>query len=259
MGAVEQTIIFILLTAGSILLALTGLLITRRAMPVERLKVNHEVGGIFFAVLGTAYAVLLSFIVVAAWTQFGQDQTISEQEAAQLGSIFWLAEALPRATRLPIQESLRDYAQVVATQEWPLMSRGGESARAWQLSDQLWRTILQSQVDGQQNSSVYSQLLQSRSALDSDRRLRLLSSHAGIPAIMWVVLLAGGVGTIGFTYFFATDHFWPQALMVSGLTAMIVLVLLVVYDFNSPYDGAVAVRPTGFQSVVQLANAEIGK
>ena len=77
----------------------------------------------------------------------------------------------------------------------------------------------------------------------------LLSNRAAVPALMWVVLLATGITTIGFSFFFGTQNSSAQALMTAALSATIALVLFLIWALNHPFAGLVRVEPAAFHQL----------
>ena len=67
--------------------------------------------------------------------------------------------------------------------------------------------------------------------------------------LMWVVLLATGIITIGFSFFFGTPNSSAQALMIASLSATIALVLFLIWALNHPFAGLVCVEPAAFQQL----------
>src|SRR5204863_5592437 len=90
-------------------------------------------------------------------------------------------------------------------------------------------------------------------------------SSATLPGPLWLALLAGAVLTIGFTYFFGLESFAAQSLMVSALAVIIALCLFVILDFDLPFSGQTAIKPTSLKSdlvefcVYDLANPQAGE
>jgi hypothetical protein len=68
---------------------------------------------------------------------------------------------------------------------------------------------------------------------------------------MWVVLLAAGMITIGFSFFFGIENVWAQVLMVAALAATISLVLFLILTLDQPFSGVAAIEPEAF---LQLEN-----
>ena len=82
------------------------------------------------------------------------------------------------------------------------------------------------------------------------RRLRLLEVREGIPDLLWVVLVGGGVITVSFTYLFGLKSNVAHALMVAALTLVICGILFTVAEFNNPFSGVVEIRPDAFREVL---------
>src|ERR1700704_3177521 len=97
----------------SILVALVGLYIVRRAVGVDNLKHHHEVAGFIIGIVGTIYAVLLAFMVVVQWGKYQDASTLVTTEANVLGDISRMAEGLSAEQRLQVLTELRDYSQLV--------------------------------------------------------------------------------------------------------------------------------------------------
>ena len=56
-------IIGLLMVASTVGVAILGLLLVRRLVPLDLLQMHHEVGGYIINVMGTVYAVILAFVV----------------------------------------------------------------------------------------------------------------------------------------------------------------------------------------------------
>src|SRR5215210_4165660 len=113
----------------SVLVAHLGLHLVRRRVPLPVLETQHEVAGFIIGVLGAIYAVLLAFVVVAVWDQFGEAKATVSMEANQLSDLSRLAQGFPEPSHQRIQEALRAYAQSVIDDEWETMSKGKGSPK----------------------------------------------------------------------------------------------------------------------------------
>jgi hypothetical protein len=71
-----------------------------------------------------------------------------------------------------------------------------------------------------------------------------------LPAILWVVLAAGGIVVVGFTYLFGLDSTAVHLLMVSSLALIIALVLFTVAALDYPYKGDITVGPEAMERVL---------
>ena len=232
------------------LVAVAGLVLVQRLVPPERREVQNDVAGFIFAVLGVAYAVLLAFVVIAVWQDYEAAQTNVESEAHELAGIYFLASRLPEPERTRIQDLARTYARVVVEEEWPMMERGQTSPRADSLLRQLTLKLLEFDPRTEGEQVLYeSGLRQLHDAADA-RRSRLLEVREGIPDLLWVVLVVGGVITVSFTYLFGLKSNRTHALMVAALTLVICGILFTIGEFDYPFSGVVEIRPEAFKEML---------
>jgi hypothetical protein len=233
-----------------VLVAVAGLVLVQRLVPPERREGQNNVAGFIYAVLGVAYAVLLAFVVIAVWQDYKAAQTNVESEAHELAGVYFLASQLPEPERTRIQDLVRTYVRVVVDEEWPMMERGQTSPRADSLLRRLTSKILGFDPHTKGEQVLYeSGLTQLHDAADA-RRSRLLEVREGIPDLLWVVLVVGGVITVCFTYLFGLKSNLAHALMVAALTLLICGILFTIGEFNNPFSGVVEIRPEAFKEML---------
>ncbi len=233
-----------------VLVAVVGLVLVQRLVPPDRREEHNDVAGFIYAVLGVAYAVLLAFMLIAVWQNYETAQTNVESEANELAGVYFLASQFPEPERTRLQDLARTYARVVVEEEWSLMERGKTSPRADSLLRQLRLQILEFDPHTKGEQVLYEGgLTQLHDAADA-RRSRLLEVREGIPTLLWVVLVVGGVITVSFTYLFGLKSNVAHALMVAALTLLICGVLFTIGEFNNPFSGVVEIRPDAFREML---------
>ena len=243
----------IFLIGAMLLLAVAGTLLARRWVGVEVLKLNNEVAGFIYAVIGVLYAVLLGFTAIIVWEQFDKAQAGVDQEANELADLYRDAQVFPEDTRRELDTHLRAYARLVVENEWPAMAERKSSPETWEVYNRLWRTYHQFQPQNDHERIWYAQSLARLNQLGDQRRLRLLSSRSdGVPDVMWAVLLGAGVITIGFSFLFGTRSARAQVFMTSGLALTIALVLFSILALEHPFAGITRVDPDAFDQVADI-------
>ena len=123
----------VLLTAGAAIYSIGLMLLTRTAYGVDRLKLNNEVAGFKFAVIGVFYAVMLAFVVIAVWEDFRKTEDAVRDEAK---AVIDLAPASP----LPFRSRPAPKSEIISSpipttcakmngRPWPWASRATSSSR----------------------------------------------------------------------------------------------------------------------------------
>jgi hypothetical protein len=247
-----------LIVCGACLAAVVGLALVQRLVPVTMREENNDVAGFIYAVLGVIYAVLLALVVIAVWEDFGRARVTVEAEANALAEIAWLADALPEPEGRELQELARSYAEEVVEEEWPLMEQGRtplmESTQVtpngWVLIDDIREHLQEVEPGSAAGEQLYAEGLDQVQRLADARRTRLVAAEEGLPTVLWVVLVVGGIVVVGFAYLFGMENAAAHALMVVALAGVIALVLFTIAAMDRPFTGAARVGPEAFELVL---------
>ena len=237
----------LVIIAVAMVVAAGGLLLVQRLFSTELRKQANDVAGFIYAVLGVAYAVLLGLMLIAVWEKWNAAEALTTDEANELAGIFWYAHALPQPEGRHIQELVRSYDQVVIEEEWPLMAQGRSSPEAWATLDVLRGTILGLNPPKGAQLVRYNQMLEQLHSLGDARRERLLYIEEGLPPILWVVLILGGVITVCFTFLFGLENTLVHVLMVAALALIISLSLFTVAALDYPFKGDIRIHPAPYE------------
>lgn len=82
------------------------------------------------------------------------------------------------------------------------------------------------------------------------RSQRLDYADRGIPAVLWMALVVGGVVTVGFALLFGLRRAVLHSLMVGSLAALVGVLFFVTLVINYPFAGGVSVDPEPFERVL---------
>ena len=243
----------VLLIFAANTLAIAGLLVTRRLLRRLDMIAHHEVGGFLVQVVGTMYAVILGLIVVDSMSKFQQAQQTTEQEANGLANIVLLSNHLPPEARGPIHAEATAYADLVMKEEWTLLDDGEFSPEAEATALRLIEAVTRFEPKTMREESTYQAALAAVGDFWNARRYRLVTAAGGLPGLVWFVLVAGGVITVTFTYFFKLEHLRIQVVMTSMVATIIALNLYLVLMFGYPYSGGVKVSCRSFNVAELIA------
>jgi hypothetical protein len=226
------------------------LVFVQRLVPNEVRRQHNDVAGFIYAVLGVVYAVLLGLTVVAVWEEWNAAAASADQEASEVAEVFYVADRMPEPEGRRIQEVARSYARVVVEEEWPLMRQGKSSPEAWELLDEIRSGVQDFHPSTPAQLILYEQALERVHELADARSERLLDADHGLPAILWMILIIGGVVVVGFTYLFGLESTVVQLLMVSALALIIALVLFTVAELEYPFRGGIRIGPEAMEQVL---------
>jgi hypothetical protein len=78
----------------------------------------------------------------------------------------------------------------------------------------------------------------------------LVQAEESIPAVLWVVLVVGGMVTVSFAYLFGLEQTGAHALMVASLAGVIALVLFTIGVLDHPFSGGASIGPGAFELIL---------
>jgi hypothetical protein len=252
-------LIGVLVVSLAVLLAVAGLAVVQRLVPLPIRQSHNDATGIIYAALYVMFGVAIGFSLYLVWQQYDAAQKVAESEAANVEALYRLAGSFPEPERGQIQDLATSYTRVVVEEEWPLMAQGRTSPRAEALLAELQGSIQDIEPGTEAEQALLSEGLTQVGELNERRALRLLEVREGFPPILWVVLVVGGVITVAFTYLFGMETLWLHRLAVAALTVVVSLILYTVSVLEYPFNDAAQVRPDAFELVLRQIEGNDGQ
>lgn len=244
--------VLMLIILGAAELFSVGLMLaTRVCLGADRLSLNNEVAGFKFAVIGVLYAVLLAFVVVAVWEDYSNTEGAVRNEAKALVDLHQLSYALPESSGNLIREHLVSYIEHVRDSEWLAMGDGDSDPQAEKDLQLLNQAVFEGRPENLGEVALYLHALDLLTIVNDNRNERLDGSRGSVPSVLWLVLLAGAVVTLGYPAFFGSSNLMAQVLMTAALAALVALTLFVALVLDYPFTGQVRISSTPFEQALK--------
>jgi hypothetical protein len=100
-------------------------------------------------------------------------------------------------------------------------------------------------------TAAYQLMLTRLDALADWRTSRLFHSTSGVPDLMWVVLVIGGVLVVGYSYLYGVERLGAPLAMTAALAAMVAMVLYVILVIDYPFTGDFRVGPDDLEAFLR--------
>jgi Protein of unknown function (DUF4239) len=240
----------VVIVVGCALAGVTGLLAVVRWLPQARRHGDNDVKGVFFGAVAVLYAVLLAFVVVTVWSDFSDAGKATQVEATRASALLRDATAFPVNVRQRVRRRVLEYVQVVVDDEWKTLASGRPSAAAIRAFDALWVEYANLRPRGQKSKTMYQESISRLNELGENRELRVIASRTTLPAPMWILLIAGFVVCIGFTYLFQMESLATQAIAVGAIASLAGFVLFLIFALQHPFAGDVQISADPFHHVL---------
>ncbi|KRE26476.1 hypothetical protein ASG82_07820 [Mycobacterium sp. Soil538] len=227
-----------------------GLVLFRKVVSHTRLESANPVSSAVFQVAGVLYAVLVAFVVVVVWEQFGNAEDASSMEASAVADLLRDSDALPAAYRTEVQENLVAYSRDVVDNEFPRMRHGETITEQSDALNNVWQAYLKVQPESRNEIAFFDHAIVRLNDLSANRKLRVSTGDASVPGELWVLLIGGGAVLMVFTYLFGTRDLLVHGLAVGLTASLLAFVMYLIFALEHPYVGALSVQPTPFVNVL---------
>ena len=251
-----------LVLVGVILLAVTvavsALALVRSRMRGERLVTDSGRAGQFYNLVGTAFAVLLAFVVLISYQSYNAAKNGAESEAVAVLALFRSAELLEASDRDKYQGELACYARA-AVSEWPLMDDGERSVTLEAWVERLLATAAGFELDGSIRETALGQIFVEDDQREAGRRERLSEAAAVVTTPVWTTLLLGGMIVIFAPLVFVDrrERFGTETMLVGAVAVMVASGLLLIRFLDNPYSGASgSIEPVEMERTITMMEDE---
>jgi hypothetical protein len=227
-----------------------GILFVRRLVHHSKLKTHHDVVDPILGAAVALYAVLTAFVVIMVWQNFDKANSNVQLEANYLADIYRDSEAFSPEFHQKTGDLLREYRQAVIDHEWKTMREGNMSPEVETLMRKIWRNYTDYQPKTVTEQAFFIESVRKLNSFRELRRQRIMESRIGIPGLLWLVLIIGGISTISFTFFFGAENIKVQLAISMLLAVTISLILFTILALDFPFTGDIAVPSDPFKMVL---------
>lgn len=241
----------VLLNAWLMGFALVALWIARRWI-VPWLHLRYDDAYYAAALVQSAmlmYGLIAALTAVGVWTRYSQVSDVVSSEATAIASLWRDLGGYPQPLRDPAQSLLRGYTEQVIQGAWPQQRRRQIPREGVEWMDRLQAQLFAFEPRTESQKIVHAETLHAFNQLVQQRRQRLDSVHAGLPGVMWLVLLPGAMACIVLCLFFHLDNARFQGLLLVAVAGFLAMVLFVIISLDRPFVGDMGITADSYQLI----------
>lgn len=232
------------------------LLVRRRLLPKWNIRVDDSgFSGSLVNATMVFYGLAVALIAVSVWQTYSDVSKIVSAEATSLAALYRDVSGYPDPHRSKLQGGIRDYVKDIIDQSWPMMRRGKIPTAGVAYMNQFQAVLIgfEPSTDGQK--ILHAETLRAYNQMIIARRMRLDSVETGLPAVMWVVIIAGSFIGLSSAFFFKVEDVRLHIVQVLLLAAFIGLVIFMIFALDHPFRGDLAISSDSYQLIYdQLMN-----
>jgi hypothetical protein len=231
-------------------LALGGQMLVHRNFNRADFVAHNEVGGIMIAAAGTLYAVMLGFMIGAAWQHFQQAREIVVAEADADIDAWHDAVGLPPAVRDRVRQDMVDYANIMVGVEWEQMKHGQFDEKPAIIGMDAIDVVGSLAPANPGQVSAQNATLEQLTIVHDSRQRRIAENYSGVSWFEWLVLVGGAACIVGFCWLFGLHNAGIHLLMTAAVVIIIVSALVLLFELQYPFRSAVRVQPDAWRNAI---------
>jgi hypothetical protein len=213
-------------------LANLGLSLFKRYANHETIHSNRDVAGMMFGAVSLIYSLILAFVIVAVWGDYESLTNTTEKEGVKLSSLLMHASALPDSLARPIIHGVREYDSVIVFTDWEKLPKVGVNRG---ILRRMYQTIAAAQSINASEQRVLDDVSSDISDVSDLRRERSSHQRSHVPLSVWVMLIAGSIVVIVFSFYLSTDRLSLHRTWITMFSFIIGLCLFMVYMLDKPF------------------------
>jgi hypothetical protein len=232
-------------------IALVGLWIVRRYV-LPRLLLTYDDAYYAAAIVQSAmllYGLVTALTAVGVWQRYAQVSDVVSGEATAITSLWRDLGGYPQPLRGTTKNILRGYTEQIIRDAWPQQRRGQIPREGVAWMDRLQADLFTFEPATESQKILHAETLQSFNQLVQKRRQRLDSVHAGLPGVLWFVLLPGAMGCVVICLFFQIRNAYFQGILLVSLAGFLAMVLFVIIALDRPFVGEMGITAESYQLV----------
>jgi len=241
----------VVLNAWLIGMAVLGLWFVRRQL-LPRMRLTYPDANYAAAMAQSAmllYALIAALTAVGVWQKYAEVSQIVSSEATAITGLWRDLGGYPQQQRDEMRDVLRGYTEQVIHEAWPQQRRGQIPREGVEWMDRLQSRLLSFEPATDSQKIIHAETLRQYNQLVQQRRQRLDSVHAGLPGVLWIVLLPGAMAVLIPFFFFHVENARFQYLLLVLLAGFIAMVLFVIVALDRPFSGDLGITADSYQLI----------
>lgn len=222
-------------------------LVHRRWAPQGGFMHGMEDAGEIFGTVGTGLAVLIAFIIVAAFDSYHTAREASGEEAVAVQQQYAMSFYFDQDDAEGLEGEAICYARAVIHDEWPAMARGEESPVVQGWIDAMDESMREAQVTDQKQVEALAHWFEVSQDRQDGRRSRIAEASPFVPGFLWGGLLLISLAVLGFQLLMV-NRAVPvrgQAYSMGAMALTVFAALAMIWMIDRPFnDRGAMIHPT---------------
>ncbi|MFF7636355.1 hypothetical protein ACFZB9_24885 [Kitasatospora sp. NPDC008050] len=204
--------------------------------------------------IGVIYAVVLGLAIAGSWETRSAAKEAVRVEAQSMHEAGERAAVYPTTARDRVLGDIDTYIAFVVHQDWPQMEHHRDlSPTGEQLLGQVRSDVTPSSPNDLPGAAAAEPVLDAVATADDARSTRAAIATSEMPVVVWIGLFTGALITVALIFLLEIRSTFRELLLGGLFSALVVFLLFVVWDFQSPFGHSFGITPEAFTQLFPAA------
>lgn len=254
-----QPIVIICLT---ILFAFACAIFCGAFFDVHQLVTNTDLISSVYEVMGTVYAILLTFTLWGVWQHFIEAGTSVQNEAYALLDLVHMIEYSSDDNHKQIGQTALTYLNVVINDEWPALKSTRKDCINYREHSHtealaIIRAVQHIVPTDKRESVIFNQTLGLLTRWMDARRTRILIARGNSARALWPLIMIGALVLFGFHGLFVANTIAIWSTLLFGFSLVIGVTFYLIFSLDCPFSGSLSIDFTPFIVAADLLKSSL--
>ncbi|WP_342645497.1 hypothetical protein [Mucilaginibacter sp. CSA2-8R] len=193
------------------------------------------------------YGITLGLVAAGTWNTYSSLNAKVDEEAQVVASIYRDVRCYPDSLKDELQKDLRNYVDNVIRVSWPQQRKGLLPTQSGLYLDTFQTHLMSYNPQTIRDQVLEAEMFKQFNNLVEIRRSRINSTHTGLPAVLWTLVVIGGMICIVVSWFFDVKNLSMHVAMTTLLAGLLGLMIYLIGTMDNPFRGKISVTPAALE------------
>ena len=238
---------------GNLVFGILVLLVVRRYMKYADMTIDIDAWGVFYTVFGVLYAIIIGFILISALGKFDQLKMAVDSEVGEIQNIRILLSYFSDnqiEVINNIRKKLFTYVHSIHSTEWEDMIKKDSQPEFSEELRNVRDSVSHLKSEDENDSIALTSIINTLSGLTECRTKRISLANEEIPGPIMKLLFFMSIILVFGLIIMGVQNFWVHLFMVSSLSITLQLIINLLTDLNTPFEGIWVVEKNHYHGII---------
>ena len=238
---------------ANLVIGILVLLFVKRYMIYGNITIDIGAWGVFYTVFGVLYAIIIGFILISTLDKFDNLKRSIDSEINEIQNVRVLLKYFSDSQKEVInnvRKALLNYVNSIHSIEWENMIKKESLPEFSSELENVIESVSHLKSEDENDSIALTSIINTLSGLTECRTKRIYLSKEEVPPPIMKLLIFMSIILVSGFIIMGVQNFWIHIFMVWSLSTTLQLIINLLTDLNSPFEGIWVVEKDPYSEIV---------